>query len=473
VEESYEELCGCAISSGSKEAAASSNPEVRLLDVVAIDAAWALRFVPRWSEFVSSLKFSGIHWSTFGKLGFIEGRGKGAQDIPGFLRAALPILRTRGLEQTLSFVDGYGWDPQLIGRGVNWLGNSGPVIAFPYWEVWRNPMPHQEYFKTIGSTRSFVFACYPGYSKYHCCGQDEVQNKGSYGIMPKDIGIVRWNHAIDHGGSYLFIGDGFRYAQGPFLPNSAKLSAEDIVDIQTRVQLMKKISAPGLVVGEDGYHSEFLYAVREDHRVYRQALATVGENASSDEGWAVASKGDVQVVVLDGGTIYGVDTAGRIVKQGLSELTPHSEWHELSPAEPAKRVRSIAVRGDTIYGVSHANNVLRQRLSRLKHHEDWTVASFEQVTSLLIHGKTIYATNLAGQVVAQEIDDLEKHSEWRILAAGPVTSLAVHGNDLYAVDHDSQIVKQPLDTLSLHSPWTVVSSTNVLSVAVLSGVITF
>jgi len=224
-----ENVCQCSVPPGlmGAEGASPSSP----LDVVNLSPAWAIRFVPRWAKFARSMGFSGIHWDTFGDLGNFNNT-----DIPGFLRAALPYLQQERLEQTLNFVDGFGWDPALA--------QTGHIIAFAYWEVWTNPTAEDEFYRaTEGS--SAVIVCYPGWGQYHCCAFNERQNAEAYGLWPVDLGIARWQRATSHGKTYMFIGDGTRHLQGPFLPDARQLSEGDIMKVQNQVKLQQPVNFQG------------------------------------------------------------------------------------------------------------------------------------------------------------------------------------------------------------------------------------
>jgi len=238
-EQTYEELCGCDV--GTDGVQPEHDPESRLMDIVNLNAAWAIKVVPRWAKFVKSLGFHGIHWDTLGDFGHWHqdtfpanpfGDGSPTPDVAGFLRAAVPILREYELEQTLNFVDGFGWDPTLLNEHTDhsWIGSAGRAIAFPYWEVWTVGR-EKHFFETVGADqyhKGFVLAMYPGYSKYHCCAKNERQNAAEYGEWPFDLGVKRWQMCLDHGGSYHFVVDGLRYLQGPFVADAVRCSNADV-----------------------------------------------------------------------------------------------------------------------------------------------------------------------------------------------------------------------------------------------------
>mmetsp|Transcript_81747 Transcript_81747/g.213173 ORF Transcript_81747/g.213173 Transcript_81747/m.213173 type:complete len:650 (+) Transcript_81747:45-1994(+) len=224
----YEETCGCPLPE--EDAAGNhrtpSQPGI-LQDYVALNPAWAIRFVPQWAEFLASLGISGIHWDNFGDLGDPLHQ---LNDIPGFLRTAAPHLHRLGLEQTFNFVDGFGWDASLLAVGVF----ANPVVAFAYWEVWSNPSVEEHLFGTMKGI-SFVWSSYPGFSQFHCCRWNEQQNAEAYDITPLELGATRWERAIRAGGSYLFIGDGMHHVQSPYLPDVADMSQEDVATLRARL----------------------------------------------------------------------------------------------------------------------------------------------------------------------------------------------------------------------------------------------
>lgn len=198
-----------------------------LLDAVVPTPAWAKRVAPRWAAWASALGFSGIHWDT---LGNFKGMSLAGCDIPGFLRAALPILQEHGLAQTCNFVDGFGWDPSLLAR-VGWARN---VIAFPYWEVWTVPDVENRFFEHVTSRAPSVFVCYPGRTAEH---KEERQNKHAGGLSPLDLAVNRWKKATHRGSTYLAVGDGCRHIQTEYFPATAAIPEAHVLKIQATLGL--------------------------------------------------------------------------------------------------------------------------------------------------------------------------------------------------------------------------------------------
>lgn len=197
-----------------------------LLDAVAPTARWARHFAPRWAGFAASLGFSGIHWDTLGDFrGQNRSMSEAGADLPGFLRAARPLLAERGLAQTANFVDGFGWDPSLLGTG--WLHN---VVAFPYWEVWTVPEVETLFFQEVPS--GGVFVCYPGRGPDH---DGEGHNRLQKAVWPLDLLIARWQQARCGRSTYLAIGDGFRHIQGEYFPDTVEVSEDDVAKIRDSV----------------------------------------------------------------------------------------------------------------------------------------------------------------------------------------------------------------------------------------------
>lgn len=194
-----------------------------LLDVVVPNSAWARRIAPYWGHFARSLGFHGIHWDTLGDFEKMSSRGC---DLPGFLGAALPILRSEfGLAQTCNFVDGFGYDPSLLSP-VGWAGNK---IAFPYWEVWTVPGVEDRFFEEVARGTASVFVCYPGKSAEH---HGEGQNVHAKGIWPLDLVARRWEKASSHGCTYLAIGDGLRRIQTEYFPDTIEIQHEDVCKLR-------------------------------------------------------------------------------------------------------------------------------------------------------------------------------------------------------------------------------------------------
>mmetsp|Transcript_41682 Transcript_41682/g.134773 ORF Transcript_41682/g.134773 Transcript_41682/m.134773 type:complete len:811 (+) Transcript_41682:121-2553(+) len=238
-EQTYEEMCGCDV--GNYNVEPTQDPAGRIMDVVSPGPGWAVQIAPGWAKFAKGLGFSGIHWLTLGDFGHWQkdefpknpfGNAAPLPDISGFLRASLPILKRQGLEQTMNFVDGYGWDASLLDSSAGdftapWINAGGRAVAFPYWEVWTEDRLEALY-KTVGEKEEFVMAMYPGYSKYHCCAANERQNAKEYGVWPFDLGIKRWRDSAAHGGTYHLVIDGLRYLQGPFMPDAVRMSEAEV-----------------------------------------------------------------------------------------------------------------------------------------------------------------------------------------------------------------------------------------------------
>lgn len=185
-----------------------------LLDKVLPSAEWAERVAERWASFASSMYFGGIHWDTLG--------GEGG-DLPGFLRAARPLLRDRGLAQSCNFVGGKSWDDSLA---------LDEVVAFPYWEVWTVPDTLNKFIESSAHWNGGVLACYPGRSADH---SGEMNNEMFSGVEPIDLLIGRWALARNHSLAYLAIGDGLRRAGMEFLPDTIALESWEVDKIQRAV----------------------------------------------------------------------------------------------------------------------------------------------------------------------------------------------------------------------------------------------
>lgn len=190
-----------------------------LLDKILPSAGWAKRVAERWAAFASSMGFGGLHWDTLGEGG----------DLPGFLRAAGPLLRDQGLAQSCNFVGGKSWDDSLA---------SDEVVAFPYWEVWSVPDTFNKFIESSAHWNGGVLACYPGRSADH---SGEMNNKMFDGVEPLDLLIGRWVLARNHSMAYLAIGDGLRRAGMEFLPASLALESWEVDKIQ------RAVFAPGEV----------------------------------------------------------------------------------------------------------------------------------------------------------------------------------------------------------------------------------
>lgn len=196
-----------------------------LLDVVVPTGAWALQMVPRWASFAAELGFSGIHWDGLGETREMR---SAKVDFPGFLRAALPIVRANGLYQTANFVDGKFWDGTLVMEAIE----EANVISFPYWEVWTVPSVEDRFFAEVAPEGGGVFVCYPGRFASHV---GENQNRFAVGVWPLDLVISRWQKARRHGNAYLAIGDGARLVQTEYFLDTVVISKEDVNKVRAKV----------------------------------------------------------------------------------------------------------------------------------------------------------------------------------------------------------------------------------------------
>jgi len=191
----------------------------------------------------TSLGFSGIHWDTLGTWDSPDHLGLPAHDasFTGFLRAAFPVLRERGLEQTMNFVNGYGWDP-LLARPVG-LGWIGQVVAFPYWEVW-SPDDEAKFHGEFSSRGGAVMAQYPGLDAHHGEIDVQTQNVHLQGMEPLDIAILRWQVTVANGCTYVMVGDGLKHIRQPYFPNTMAMSEAALDKARSALQLPPGLPTP-------------------------------------------------------------------------------------------------------------------------------------------------------------------------------------------------------------------------------------
>mmetsp|Transcript_27122 Transcript_27122/g.77625 ORF Transcript_27122/g.77625 Transcript_27122/m.77625 type:complete len:436 (-) Transcript_27122:66-1373(-) len=430
-----------------------------------MDPAWAVRFVPQWAAFAAKLGFTGIHWDTFGDFGHYEevngpknpfqgDKGAPKPDIPGFLRAALPILQKYGLLQTLNFVNGFGWDPALLREevGKQWEAQVGRIIAFPYWEVW-SPAKEKEFLETVAKdSNGFVVSMYPGYSKYHCCLKNERQNAAEYGVWPFELGMKRWKRAIAAGGTYHLVVDGLRYLQGPFVPDAVRFGSQEV----EKLQGLLSDKHPG------ASHLVYIYSTNDEGAVFRQPLLLM----TPETDWEMVSSADSMKIMsmgFDSDTMYAVNVDERVVQQHLMLLTQDPSWALAS----AGRIKSIAISGDTIYGVTTQNTLVKQSLSGMTMSSAWSdsESSAGEVTSIFIYGYHIYGVDENLKVVKKSLYFLQE--SWQTVSAVGVTSVAIFGDTIYGSSVDKQVVKQTLSQMTLDSAWTPASKGTVASIGLL------
>jgi len=181
-----------------------------VIERMALSGPWGRHIAPQWAAFAKGLGFHGIHWDTLGADG----------NLPAFLDATAPILRTSGMLQTCNFVDGAGWRDRLLANGV---------VQFPYWELWNVPLVEDMFFRKLPSWGTGVFASYPGQDTKHI---GEPQNKNEKGVFPMDIIVKRWKKGRLHGASYLVISDGLNHIQTAYFPSTVGVSWQDIRKIR-------------------------------------------------------------------------------------------------------------------------------------------------------------------------------------------------------------------------------------------------
>jgi len=184
-----------------------------VLQRIVPNAAWAKHITPQWVDWAKSLGFDGIHWDTLGADG----------NLPGFLLAASPILKAKGLLQSSNFVDGAGWKDFLL---------RGHIVEFPYWEIWQVPVAEDRFFELLEKWHTGVYVSYPGNSPVH---NGEPQNIHFKGVFPLDIIVKRWQRARRYGGVYLAIVDGLKHLQTAYLPYTIGISLSDINKIRHAV----------------------------------------------------------------------------------------------------------------------------------------------------------------------------------------------------------------------------------------------
>jgi len=158
------------------------------------DEKWAQRMCDIWAPFALYMKFDGIHWDSLGYCNNAFGNGA---VFTGFLGATRNLLERHGLLQTFNFVDGFGWNPQLV---------HDNVIEFPYWEVWTLPVCEDQFFKEMeafSGGQKGVFACY------------------TYG--DRELAKNRYNKCVHSGCRYLVFGDGNRMLYSEYFPNNVEM----------------------------------------------------------------------------------------------------------------------------------------------------------------------------------------------------------------------------------------------------------
>lgn len=177
-----------------------------LLDVIVPTVAWAEKITHRWAEFAMSLGLSGVNWATMGDY---NGTSQKGGDVPGFLRHAKPILEEHGLEQIGLFVDGFGWEEELVTDGT---------IAFTYWAFYQNVEAQTQNF--------FKYVTDPGVFTSTLKGSEE----DAFRIL-----ISRWQQALCRNFYYFAIGDGHKRLTTDYYPAAVKLANEEIIALQGAV----------------------------------------------------------------------------------------------------------------------------------------------------------------------------------------------------------------------------------------------
>lgn len=448
-ERTYEEMCGCDAGVNVADRV-SPDPETRLMDVVLTNPAWALRFVPAWADFASALKVSGIHWESFGPFGHPTQQtgpknpfhtGAPDPDIGGFLRAAKPILARRGLQQTTTFVDGFGWDPALMAESA---GGYGRTIAFPIWEAW-SPPSERQYFDAMAASPSggFVLQEYPGYSKYHCCAKNERQNAGLHGVTPFEVGLRRWKKAAAAGGRYHFIVDAEKYLRGPYVPDTKMLQDNEVQQLQALANATLTMYAVGL----------------EGH-VFRQSIG----NMTTQTDWELVSNTFVDCVAFYGGYIYAVTPEYTVGRQLLRNMTLNSPWQPWSDGP----VLSVAVRGDDIYAVQEGKKLVKKKITDSATQAPWTLVKemWDDIRAVTFSGDSLIGLSSDQIALMKPVNVINQASHWTPMSHTKLHSVAAVGPSVYGVDAAWRVVQQPLASMTEFTPWTPISQAGIRSIAI-------
>jgi len=445
-EMTYQEMCGCDV--GSDGMNGKVVPESRVMDVINMNPAWAMRFVPAWADFVAGLNMTGIHWESFGDFGHPRkssgpanpfGEGAPEPDIAGFLRAAKVILAKKGLAQTMTFVDGYGFDTALLMEEKA----KGRILHYPVWEAW-SPESEENCFQTMNGYH-FVLDQYPGYSKYHCCARNERQNAAEYGVWPYDVALKRQRKAKENGGRYRLIVDGHRFVQGPYIPDAVFLSDGEV----------KKLQAILFPDAQTPVHSAYIYGVSSDDRVVRQPLIEMSKHTA----WTPISVPGVVSIAIHQSTIYGISSDGNIVMQRLSTMTENSHWGVFRKGD----YKTLTINGNSLYCIDKEHRIMEMDLA-LGEDAQFVQVVRDRVDFVYLNGDDIWAGR-SGNLVHKGVGLLHKAGRWEHVAKG-FTSVAVFGDTIYAVTPDMHVMKQSLFTLG-HTDveWEKASRKGVSSIA--------
>lgn len=150
---------------------------------------WAQRMCDIWVPFALYMKVDGIHWDS---LGYCNGAFGDGSIFTQFLTRTWDILSNYNLLQTFNFVDGFGWNANLVWNNI---------IHFPYWEVWTIPT-HEDYFfhemSLLPVDKKGVFVCY---------------TKGNI-----ELAHARHIKCLQHNCKYLLFGDGKRILFSEYFP---------------------------------------------------------------------------------------------------------------------------------------------------------------------------------------------------------------------------------------------------------------
>jgi hypothetical protein len=169
------------------------------------NAAWAQHMVDRWAAPIKELGFDGIHWDTLGRIGGDYGKEK--TGIHAFIRTAHGLLQSRGLQQTLNFVDLAWWDRKVVQH----------YLEFPYAETWSAASANRYYAEMDRSDMARirgVFAMYPSVSI-------------PPGWTELEVIRARRNEGRKHRLVYLVVGDGARRMKGQYWPETVPLTAAE------------------------------------------------------------------------------------------------------------------------------------------------------------------------------------------------------------------------------------------------------
>jgi hypothetical protein len=191
-----------------------------------------------------------------------------------------------------------------------------------------------------------------------------------------------------------------------------------------------------------GPYDDMMYAISSgDGRVYKKALAK-----TLDDKW-LQTMGITEFrylsLAVQGHTIYAVGQDKRVYKQDVHKMSGSTAWQLAS----ACCVKEIAAADGIIYAVAEDGHIYKQADLLMTPESDWIVSNvLAKFISITIRGDTIYGISTDQLMLEQRVGWMSKFSEWEVSSfedgqypSNRYLSIMAHNDIMYAVGKDNQV----------------------------------